>query len=49
MPEALWVLEGKDFGPMTVGIDAHGNSMFDRVDAQVKENIGRIKKQLGIE
>jgi len=49
MPEALWVLEGKDFGPMTVAIDAHGNSMFDRVDAQVKENVGRIKKQLGIE
>ena len=49
MPEALWVLEGKDFGPMTVGIDAHGNSIFEKVDAQVKENAARIRKQLGIE
>ena len=49
MPEALWVLEAKDFGPMTVGIDAHGNSIFERVDAQVKDNVGRIKKTLGIE
>jgi fumarate hydratase subunit beta len=49
MPEALWVLEGKDFGPMTVAIDAHGNSIFEKVDAQVKENAVRIRKQLGIE
>jgi fumarate hydratase subunit beta len=49
MPEALWVLEGRDFGPTTVGIDAHGNSIFERVDAQVRENVGRIKAQLGIQ
>ncbi len=28
MPEAVWELELKDFGPLVVGIDAHGNDMF---------------------
>lgn len=49
MPEALWVLEGRDFGPTTVGIDAHGNSIFERVDAQVKQNVEGIKAKLGIQ
>ena len=26
MPECLWKFRVKDFGPLTVGIDAHGNS-----------------------
>ena len=29
MPEAMWVLEVKDFGPLIVGIDAKGNSLYD--------------------
>nr|NIP67188.1 fumarate hydratase [Candidatus Bathyarchaeota archaeon]NIU81414.1 fumarate hydratase [Candidatus Bathyarchaeota archaeon]NIV68031.1 fumarate hydratase [Candidatus Bathyarchaeota archaeon]NIW15913.1 fumarate hydratase [Candidatus Bathyarchaeota archaeon] len=28
MPEAMWVLEVEEFGPLTVAIDAHGNSLF---------------------
>src|SRR5919108_2277368 len=28
MPECLWKFRLKDFGPLTVGIDAHGNSLF---------------------
>ena len=28
MPEAVWELDVKDFGPLVVGIDAHGNDMF---------------------
>ena len=49
MPEALWVLEGDDFGPMTVAIDAHGNSLFEAVDAEVERNVGGIKKRLGLD
>jgi len=28
MPECLWVLEVEEFGPLMVGIDAHGNNFF---------------------
>lgn len=30
MPEAVWVLEVENFGPLVVAIDAHGNSLFKR-------------------
>jgi L(+)-tartrate dehydratase beta subunit len=38
MPECLWKFRVKDFGPLTVGIDAHGNSLYHDVQAaaQVK-------------
>ena len=49
MPEALWVLEGADFGPTTVAIDAHGNSLFERVEAQMERNAVGIRQRLGIE
>ena len=49
MPEALWVLEGADFGPMTVAIDAHGNSLFEAVDKDVERNAAAIRTQLGID
>jgi fumarate hydratase subunit beta len=28
MPECLWVLRVNDFGPLMIGIDAHGNNFF---------------------
>jgi len=49
MPEALWILEGKAFGPLIVAMDTHGNSLFRNVEAQVKENAGKIRKKLGLE
>jgi fumarate hydratase subunit beta len=48
MPEAMWVLEGQDFGPMTVAIDAHGNSLFEAVDATVERNVVSIRERLGL-
>ena len=30
MPECLWKFRVKDFGPLTVGIDAHGGSLLPR-------------------
>ena len=31
MPEAMWILEVDDFGPLTVAIDAHGNNLFETI------------------
>jgi fumarate hydratase subunit beta len=48
MPEAVWVFEMNHFGPLIVSIDAHGNSLYDRVDADVRESLTNIKKRIGI-
>jgi len=31
MPEAIWVLEVTDWGPLTVAMDSHGNSLFHTI------------------
>jgi fumarate hydratase subunit beta len=49
MPEALWILEADDFGPLIVAIDAHGNSIYENVATCVKENLPGIMRSLGIE
>jgi fumarate hydratase subunit beta len=48
MPEAIWVLETKNFGPLIVGIDSHGKSLFADVDAVVKKNAEKARKMLGL-
>jgi fumarate hydratase subunit beta len=48
MPEAMWILEVKGFGPLTVAIDAHGNSLYKRVDEEVKANLAKVRRTLGI-
>ena len=48
MPEAMWILEVKGFGPLTVAIDAHGNSLYKRVDEEVKANLAQVRTTLGI-
>ena len=45
MPEAVWVFEAKEYGPMVVSMDAHGNSLYDEVNAKAKENLERILKE----
>ena len=30
MPEALWVTRVKNFGPLIISIDTHGNNLFDK-------------------
>lgn len=39
MPECLWRFRVRDFGPLIVAIDAHGNSLFQRVKDQAAERI----------
>ncbi len=48
MPEAVWVLEVDNFGPLVVGIDAKGQSLFEQVDEQVKGRMPEIRKKLGL-
>jgi len=48
MPEALWILEVEDFGPLIVAIDAHGNNVFEDVRKQVEENRQKIYERLGV-
>jgi len=31
MPECLWTFRVRDFGPLTVAIDTHGNSLYQDV------------------
>lgn len=39
MPECLWRFRVKDFGPLIVAIDSHGNSLYQRVNDEVAERI----------
>ncbi|MBU7031506.1 MAG: fumarate hydratase C-terminal domain-containing protein [Theionarchaea archaeon] len=48
MPEALWILEGENFGPLIVAMDTHGNSLFENVEKEVVSNTIKIKKKLGL-
>jgi fumarate hydratase subunit beta len=36
----------KDFGPLTVGIDAHGNSLYREVQDRAKERLEEIYARL---
>jgi len=40
IPEAMWILEVENFGPLIVAIDAHGNNLADAVlnDARRRRN-----------
>jgi L(+)-tartrate dehydratase beta subunit len=46
MPECLWKFRVKDFGPLTVGIDAHGNSLFHDVQERAKKRLEDLYARL---
>ena len=46
MPECLWKFRVKDFGPLTVGIDSHGNSLFHDVQERAKKKLGELNARL---
>ena len=48
MPEALWIFEAKEFGPLTVAIDSHGNNLFEDVRNKTEENRKLIYKKLNL-
>jgi len=46
MPECLWKFRVKDFGPLTVGIDSHGNSLFHDVQERAKKKLEELDARL---
>jgi L(+)-tartrate dehydratase beta subunit len=46
MPECLWRFRVKDFGPLWVGIDSHGNSLFHDVQEQAHEKLKELYARL---
>jgi len=48
MPEALWVFEVEEFGPLTIAIDAHGNNVFEDVKKKAEESRVKLYEKLGV-
>lgn len=48
MPEALWVVEARNLGPLVVAMDAHGSSLYDAVNDEAEKNLARAKRTLGL-
>jgi tartrate/fumarate subfamily iron-sulfur-dependent hydro-lyase beta chain len=46
MPEAFWVFEVEDFGPLSIAIDSHGNNLYDDVKKKAEEQRMRIYEKL---
>ena len=46
MPEALWVFEVEEFGPLTVAIDSHGSNLFEEVKKKAEESRIKIYEKL---
>jgi L(+)-tartrate dehydratase beta subunit len=47
-PESLWRFRIRNFGPLLVGMDSHGGSMFADVRADVASRRSAVLKKLGI-
>jgi L(+)-tartrate dehydratase beta subunit len=46
MPEALWVTRVKNFGPLIISIDTHGNNLFDKNRAIYNDRKGPILEKI---
>jgi L(+)-tartrate dehydratase beta subunit len=45
-PECLWKFRVRDFGPLIVGIDAHGNSLYRDVQARAQTTLKELYAKL---
>jgi L(+)-tartrate dehydratase beta subunit len=48
-PESLWKFRIKDFGPLLVGMDSHGNSLYNDVRADVAARRAEVLASLGVQ
>lgn len=48
MPEAIWKLRVKDFGPLLVSVDSHGGNLYKDVKNQAATNMSKVYEKLGI-
>jgi len=46
MPDAMWVLEVEELGPLLVAIDSRGNNLYRDVAEQMEKNRRRIYRKL---
>ena len=47
-PEALWILEVEDFGPLTVIIVPEGRNLYEELRAKNKPNLIEAYKMMGV-
>ncbi len=47
-PEAIYKLRVKDFGPLIVAMDSHGNNLYADVRAKVQERLPEIYRKCNI-
>lgn len=48
MPEALWILKARDFGPLIVAMDSHASSLYENVKSETESKIPDVKRKLGL-
>ncbi len=46
IPEAVWVFNVEEFGPLVVTMDSHGNSIYDEVDKKARSNLDSLLKKI---
>jgi len=46
MPEAMWVLEVENFGPLLVAIDSCGDNLHKRISQQASERLNEVLKRI---
>jgi L(+)-tartrate dehydratase beta subunit len=46
MPECLWKFRVRDFGPLTVGIDSHGTSLYRDVQEAARKRLEDLYARL---
>jgi len=47
-PEAMWILEVEDFGPLTVIIDPEGRNHYDETRTRIRPNLIEAYKMMGV-
>jgi len=48
-PEAIYKFRVKDFGPLIVAMDSHGNHLYFDVKKQIKQKLPELYKSLGVD
>jgi len=46
VPEALWIFEVENFGPLIVAIDSHGNNLYSEIMKNVRSNLNVVLSSL---
>ncbi|MGB3741640.1 FumA C-terminus/TtdB family hydratase beta subunit [Castellaniella sp.] len=47
-PESLWKFRVKDFGPLLVGMDSHGDSLYNEVKRDAQSRRAQVLASLGV-